>query len=275
MGCACAAERVPASLHPCCTPYLAPTQSGPPCAHGDLKNAVVAVFLIPDLLLKLLCRCLEAPWISLCWGCMISMQLQLQHPALQPQDLWGELGELVHLPAGPGQHPSGHTWAQRCGTFRDSHTMGEPCHPSRGAHLQPPIALLLGMRPAKGLGWHMWAHINAHLTLQLKDFSLVLLPQTMGCDVQVDQLLGDLWVAGVRGGACGVPVGSLPSCSLLRAPVLTFSRCSSLSSRSEGSSVLRLVTQAGVSLGTPGSESSVSGRTWGGTTTHPTGGSQA
>lgn len=50
----------------------------------------------------------------------------------------------------------------------------------------------------------MWAHISTHLTLQLKDFSLMLLPQTMGCDLQVDQLLGDLWVAGVRGGACGI-----------------------------------------------------------------------
>lgn len=50
----------------------------------------------------------------------------------------------------------------------------------------------------------MWAHISAHLTLQLKDFSLVLLPQTMGCDLQVDQLLGDLWVARVRSGSCGV-----------------------------------------------------------------------
>lgn len=61
-------------------------------------------------------------------------------------------------------------------------------------------------------GWHMWAHISAHLTLQLKDFSLVLLLQVMGSDLQVDQLLGDLWVARV------VPVepycGHPPFCQL-------------------------------------------------------------
>lgn len=73
---------------------------------------MVAVFLIPGLLLKLLCKCLEVPWISLCWGCVISMQLQLQHPVLQSQDLWGDQGEQVHLPAGPDEHPSGHTWTQ-------------------------------------------------------------------------------------------------------------------------------------------------------------------
>lgn len=53
--------------------------------------------------------------ISVCRGCMLSVQFQLQHPALQPQDL----------------------------------------------------------------------------TLQLEDFSLVLLLQAMGSDLQVDQLLGD------------------------------------------------------------------------------------
>ena len=60
----------------------------------------------------------------------------------------------------------------------------------------------------------MWAHISTHLTLQLKDFSLMLHLQMMGCDLQVDQLLGDLWAARVRSGACRIlclpaPQGSL------------------------------------------------------------------
>lgn len=75
---------------------------------------------------------------------------------------------------------------------------------TRGTPAPPPITLVLGMHPAKDLGWYMWAHISTHLTLQLKDFSLMLLPQTMSCDLQVDQLLGDLWVAGVRGGTCEI-----------------------------------------------------------------------
>lgn len=97
----------------------------------------------------------------------------------------------------------------------------------------------------------------------------------MGSDLQVDQLLGDLWVARVRGGACSTLLWALSFLPAPQGPTLTSSRCSSLSSTSEGSSVLMLVAQAGLAPGTPGSQSSVSGRTWGGTTTHPPGGSQA
>lgn len=123
-------------------------------------------------------------------------------------------------------------------------------------------------------GWHTWAYISAHLTLQLEDFSLMLLLQAMGSDLQVDQLFGDLWVAKVRGGACSTLLWALSFLPAPQGPTLTSSRCSSLSSTSEGSAVLMLVAQAGVPPGTPGSQSSISGRTWGGTTTHPPGGSQ-
>ena len=54
-------------------------------------------------------------------------------------------------------------------------------------------------------GCHTWAHISAHLSLQLKDFSIVLLLQALVFDLQVDQLLADLglvrvsWLLGVGG----------------------------------------------------------------------------
>lgn len=114
--------------------------------------------------------------------------------------------------------------------------------------------------PHMPLGCHTWAHISAHLTLQLKDFSIVLLLQALVFDLQVDQLLADLGLVRVRGGVCealGMP-SLLPA---PRSPTPTCSRCSSLTSRSEGSSVPRLVAQAGAPPGTPGSQASARGRT--------------
>lgn len=124
----------------------------------------------------------------------------------------------------------------------------------------PLPALVLGMHPPPVCSGHMWAHISTHLTLQLEEFSLVLLPQVMRCDLQVNQLLGDLWVARVKRWGLWDPSLLAP-----QGPTPTCSRCSSLSCRSEGSSVLRLVVQ-----------SSACRRTWGGTAhPHPPGGSQA
>lgn len=124
------------------------------------------------------------------------------------------------------------------------------CAQSLGAHLHPHT-------PS---GCHTWAHISAHLTLQLKDFSIVLLLQALVFDLQVDQLLADLGLVRVRGGVCealGLP-SLLPA---PRSPTPTCSRCSSLSSRSEGSSVPRLVAQAEAPPATPGSQASTRGRT--------------
>lgn len=64
----------------------------------------------------------------------------------------------------------------------------------------PPTALVPRMRQLPMCsGWHVWARISTHLILQLKDFGLMLLPQLKSCDLQVDQLLGDLRVSMVRG----------------------------------------------------------------------------
>lgn len=63
-------------------PYLALTQLTQPCTYGDLDSAVVGVSLPPSLAPELLRRHLTVSWISLCHGCMLSLQLQLQHPVL-------------------------------------------------------------------------------------------------------------------------------------------------------------------------------------------------
>lgn len=59
----------------------------PPCTPGDLESVTEGVSLPPGLVPKLLCQGRVVPWISLCWGRLRSLQLQLQHAALQPQDL--------------------------------------------------------------------------------------------------------------------------------------------------------------------------------------------
>lgn len=63
------------------------------------------------------------------------------------------------------------------------------CIVTRGTTAPPPM-------PS---GCHTWAHIIAHLTLQLKDFSIVLFLQALVFDLQVDQLLADLRLVRVRG----------------------------------------------------------------------------
>lgn len=65
----------------------APRPHLPPCSPGDLESATVGVSLPPGLVPELLCQGRAVSWISLCWGRPRSLQLQLQHAALQPQDL--------------------------------------------------------------------------------------------------------------------------------------------------------------------------------------------
>ena len=90
MDCACTEELFrphcssldPLSVHP-----GSPRPHLPLCTPGDLESATVGVSLPPGLVPKLLCQGRVVPWISLCWGRLRSLQFQLQHAALQPQDL--------------------------------------------------------------------------------------------------------------------------------------------------------------------------------------------
>lgn len=82
-----------------------PTQTDSPLACGDLDSAVVRPSLTPGLLPKLLCWCLAGPLISCFWDCTrsVSLQLQLQHPVPQLQDL----NEQVHPFTGPPGEQAG------------------------------------------------------------------------------------------------------------------------------------------------------------------------
>lgn len=62
----------PAALHP----YSAPTQLtqlGPACTHGGLESAVIRVTLPSSFVPNLMYGHLAGLWISLCWGCMLSV----------------------------------------------------------------------------------------------------------------------------------------------------------------------------------------------------------
>lgn len=94
---------------------------------------VIRLSLHPGLAPELLCQCLAVPCISLCWGCLLSVQLQLQYPALQPQDLQGNqvpghLGPvIIYLSILRNTQYTQHRWG-----LTDTE-----CAQSHGAHLDP------------------------------------------------------------------------------------------------------------------------------------------
>ena len=62
-------------------PCWAPTQPAPPCTQGDLGPVVSGVSLLWGLVLQPRCQLLAVPQVS---TSSMQLQLQLQHPALQP-----------------------------------------------------------------------------------------------------------------------------------------------------------------------------------------------